>query len=296
MGKFTTILVPAIVLAMLAAPRPAAAICSITEQFFPADGDTVPANLRTIWFQSSKQITRIVGPLGTVAIGTPRYHAQLSELAIIDALQPNSDYTIKLTDGLDQVIQLTFHTASVDDTVAPPEPLVENLQAEAIPYGPGQLGENFGDGYFFLGANVSNFTTATIFEITVGQRGRPAQPAYVKATANVGASSSVCGSVVANVPGGDVACITIVAIDDAGNRSLATTSCVTVRDCAEPEQGAGYAGDRFTCSTKQGCSASNSSNVSIAAGLLGLCAFIRRRTIMKPQRDVADRNSNSSTS
>jgi hypothetical protein len=296
MGKFTTILVPAIVLAMLAAPRPAAAICSITEQFFPADGDTVPANLRSIWFQSEKRITRIVGPNGNVAVGMPRYHSQLSELAIIDALQPNSDYTIELTDGLDQITQLTFHTASIDDTVAPPEPLLEELQAEAIPYGPGQLGENYGDGYFFLGANVSNFATATIFEITIGQRGQPAQQAYVKANANVGASSNVCGGVVANVPGGQVACITVVAIDDAGNRSLATTSCVTVRDCAAPEQGAGSTGDRFTCFPKQGCSASNSSNVAVAVGLLSLCAFIRRRTIMKPKRDIANRDSNASTS
>lgn len=284
-GRRATRVVPAIILAVLASPRSAAAICSSTEQFFPADGDTVPANLKEIWFQSSKQIMQIIGPNGNIAIGTPLYHRELSELAIIDALQPNSDYTIELTDALDQVTHLTFHTASVDDTVAPPVPLLENLQAEAIPYGPGQLGENFGDGYFFLGANVPNFATATIFEISIGQPRQPAQQAYVKANANIGASSNVCGGVVANVPGGQVACITVVAMDDAGNRSLPTTSCVTVRDCAEPEQGPGYASDRFTCSTKQGCSASDRSNLAVAVGLLSLCAFIRRRTIMKPKRD-----------
>ena len=296
MSNSTTILVPAIVLAGLAAPRPAAAICISTEQFFPAGGDTVPTNLKKIWFQSSKQITRIVGPNGNVAIGTPRYHRELSELAIIDALQPNSDYTIELTDGLDQVTQLTFHTASVDDTVAPPEPLVENLQAGAVPYGRGRPAENYGDGFFSLGATVPNFATATIFEVTVGQRGQPAQPAYVQATADVGANSNVCGGVVANVPGGQDACITVVAIDFAGNRSAPTTACVSVRDCAAPEEGTEYSLDLFTCSTKQGCSASDSSNLPVAFGFLSLCAFIRRRTIMKPQRDVADRDSNSSTS
>ena len=265
---------------MLAAPRQAAASC-IPQDIIsvPADGATVPPTLTRYWSTSPYLgDVRITGPTGPVALRAPILNRGLYEIELAEALLPNADYVVEQIDGSNTIRRSTFHTSAAVDSGAPQAPLITDLQAGAAKrtfVG----GENLRDGLFLLSAQTSTSADAPVFEVSVQKQGDTPQPMLMQATSTVEASSSLCGNLIAYIPGDSSACLTVTAIDYAGRRSPPTTACTPVRNCGTVNYEDSYALNLFTCTEPSGCNVGRSSNGtnSIVAFTLFTCATIAAR-------------------
>jgi len=258
-----------------------ACICVGPQAIAPSYNAVVSPNIEAVWTLGYPTAAiRLVGPTQSVILHADGGSDGWVRYPLMQALEPHAMYRVAQASS-PLVAVSVFSTSSADApqvASSPATPVVAAFAAGAVTYGNAIHSCNPGQIEFEAIAQLVPDPTIARYEVAVGEAGTTVVAKVVAASNHVGASSQSCDEARTIVEPNHDACINVVAVDYAGQRSAPVQTCARVRDCGTMSPEAAQALDFTTCAEPSGCQASGATPASTLVLLLYVYGGLRRQS------------------